>query len=187
MVCVCFCLEAAGDLILSCYGAMFYSESGDLPTWGIKWPECFGKPCVICSFPSFIFNALWRALVFHHKLHFGSEVNRWILTVSEHLTTSVSLCHISSLTEYSKPSHSCFFLVFFLRVASKINARHYGDLCSTEMGGNTSMKLTAFLPQSQIMVLCYEFVAVGGSDSSGFYCCSCFFYIKRDLFSILNV
>ena len=79
-----------------------------------------------------------------------------------------------------------FFLVFFLRVASKINARHYGDLCSTEMGGNTSMKLTAFLPQSQIMVLCYEFVAVGGSDSSGFYCCSCFF-IKRDLFSILNV
>lgn len=45
------------------------------------------------------------------------------------------------------------------------------------------MKLTAFLPQSQIMGLCYEFVAV---QTAQVFIASAAFY-KKDLVSILNV
>lgn len=56
--------EQWGDSALSCYDEMVYGASSDLSTWGIKCPECFGKPCVICSFPAFIFNGLWREHLF---------------------------------------------------------------------------------------------------------------------------
>lgn len=75
-----------------------------------------------------------------------------------------------------------FTQIFFFS-PSKINGRHYRDLCHIELGGNTSVKLKAFLLQSQIIGLYCKFVAVQTAQviisSAAFY--------KRDLVSILNV
>lgn len=68
------------------------------------------ESCVIWPFHSFIYNCLWgRCLFFITTTLLATKVNRWILTVSKHLTTSVLHHHIAALTECSTSLFFSFF------------------------------------------------------------------------------
>lgn len=104
-------------------------------------------------------------------------------TVSERV--SLAECLSSPYFLPDRRRRGFAWLRFFLRVASKVNARHYRNLCTTEIGGNINIQLPSFPPQSQIMGVGCECVALEIQTALFFYYCS--HLLSEELVFNLNV